>query len=88
MREPWVTATIVGKDNAVAVTTRSRSPQVSLAWQVPGSALDPFNSLPIEMPFKSKELFHYCESIELAEHVLICPSFSLPIHSLGTRLRF
>lgn len=24
--------------------------------------MDPFDTLPIKMPFKSKELYHYCES--------------------------
>lgn len=29
-----------------------------------GEALDPFDTMLIKMPFKSKELFHYCEYLE------------------------
>lgn len=41
-------------------------PGVQLPWQVArqlGNTAhdDPFDCLPIKMPLKSKELFHYCE---------------------------
>lgn len=42
-------------------------PGVQVPWQIarqPGNTAidDPFDCLPIKMPLKSKELFHYCKS--------------------------
>lgn len=32
-----------------------------IPWQVSECPVDPFSSLPIEMPYKSRELLHHCE---------------------------
>jgi hypothetical protein len=53
--EPWAVAVAGGQE--------TKQLQGSVTWQVPKSAVDPFNSLPIDMPLRSKELFHYCECL-------------------------
>ncbi|CAH0054377.1 unnamed protein product [Clonostachys solani] len=40
---------------------KSTLPGVHIPWQVSGCPVDPFNSLPIEMPYKSRELLHHSE---------------------------
>ncbi|VUC26271.1 unnamed protein product [Clonostachys rosea] len=38
---------------------KSTLPGVHIPWQVSTCPVDPFNSLPIEMPYKSRELLHH-----------------------------
>jgi hypothetical protein len=75
VQEPWVIVTAQETDStsddssgstasrlkAWGVAKKVLPGKVSVSWQVAGSVLDPFNSMPIEMPLKSKELFTYCE---------------------------
>ncbi len=58
VQEPWVVAQGGGAPRAAAIVPGP--PHVALLR--PNSALDPFDSLPIATPFRSKELFQYCES--------------------------
>ncbi|KAL7940025.1 hypothetical protein V8C42DRAFT_338792 [Trichoderma barbatum] len=50
----------------MTVTKTTRHPEAAFLHGAVGfimqGALDPFHCLSIEMPFQSKELFHYCES--------------------------
>ncbi len=67
MQEPWVlpATAVETADSSGGQLGNLRAPTpllpVSVNWQVSSSASDPFNSLPIDMPLKSRELFHYCE---------------------------
>jgi hypothetical protein len=61
VQQPWAVAVTTGGNGCRTEIQIGIQAPVPVARQMPNSVLDPFNSLPIEMPLKSKELFHYCE---------------------------
>lgn len=65
---PWTIQSVLTSQSARS-SSSSISPEINQKRMAPsssfkialGDALDPFDAMHIKMPFKSKELLHYCE---------------------------
>ena len=64
--QPWQQSVLLLPPQTPSSTSECPLPPVTTSWQVPlGTALDPFDTLAIKMPFKSRELIHYCKCTSL-----------------------